>query len=57
MEKKDILVLILTMAVLGMSLARKYMKKKNQGFQGNEKANPKSSSFQNIRDDYEPYSK
>jgi hypothetical protein len=57
MEKKDIIILVVVLLGVGISLYRKYMKKKGTpNVAGNT---PKSSSsFSSSKDDdYEPYSK
>ncbi len=57
MESKDILVIVLVLAVFGFSMYRKYMKKNKPG-QYNQKPGSTDSSFSSVReDDYEPYSK
>lgn len=58
MEKKDIIILVATMAALAFSLYRRYMKKKNEGSSPSAEkklTGPFSSSSKD--DDYEPYSR
>jgi hypothetical protein len=57
MEKKDIIILVVALLGLGISLYRKYMKKKGTpNIAGNIPKSP--SAFSSSKDDdYEPYSK
>jgi uncharacterized membrane protein YebE (DUF533 family) len=56
MEKKDIIILVACLALLGFSLYRKYMKK-SVGKDKTGSNSQKGSQFSsNSDDDYEPYS-
>jgi hypothetical protein len=57
MEKKDIIILVIALLGVGISIYRKYMKKKGTpNVTGNIPESP--SAFSSSKDDdYEPYSK
>lgn len=57
MESKDIIVIILVIAVFGFSMYRKYLKKNQAGSQAKGKGESASSFSTGNDDDYEPYSK
>jgi hypothetical protein len=57
MESKDIIIIAIAFAAIGISLYRKYGRKNPSG-QQDHKHGTEGSSFSSVKDDdYEPYSK
>ena len=59
MESKDIIVFVLVITVTGISLYRRYLKKRNTGRSRTEKLNSSvlGGSLSKEEDNYEPYIK
>ena len=57
MSSKDIIILVAALALAGVSLYRKYLKRNKAGGQDNKTAAHTTFPSSKKDDDYEPYSK